>query len=108
MLFRHQLLDAGHDGGDRRDVEIALIGFVGVEGHLDVEGLFDGENGFHQAQAVDAKILECLVHGHVRRIKHGLVGDDLDHLVLDVHCGPPSGVVVRDLLILAGLENSFL
>ena len=38
---------------------------------------------FDEAEAVDAEIVERLVHRHVGGLQHRLFGDDADHAVLD-------------------------
>ena len=54
---------------------------VGVERHLDVEGLLDGEDRLDEAERVDAEIGERRVEAHVARLEHGLLGEDRHHLV---------------------------
>jgi len=49
-LLGLQPFDARDDAGHGRNIKIRALRIIGVEGHRDVKGLFDGKNAFHHAQ----------------------------------------------------------
>src|ERR671918_2186456 len=62
LLRRDQVLHGAHHGGDAADVELGVVGIVGVKRHLDVKALLDGEDRLHQPQRVDPEILQRRLH----------------------------------------------
>lgn len=59
-LRRHQALYAPDDGGDGRNLELAGLGLIRIERHLDVELFFDCEDTLHQPKRIDPDILKAL------------------------------------------------
>ena len=82
----HPCDNAGHAG----NIEPRGIRLVRVERHRYVECLFNREDAFDDAHAVDAKAFERAVHGDIRWRQKRLIGDNADDLIFDVHPKSPS------------------